>query len=152
MGSAGRPESDARILPQTVDRLTGERYVHAIFPNAVAQGQIVAYNILGWDMAYEGSDTMNSLKHLGLPIMAVGLMEGEELRLRRDGTLRKLFLRDGRIVGFRLAGDVSAAGIYRSLMNRRVDVSAFKQHLLEPGFGMGYLTNLASSPGEGLVA
>jgi len=139
-------------VAETVDRITGERYVHAIFPNAVTQGQVVAYNMLGWDMAYEGADSMNSLKHLGLPVMAVGLMEGEELRLRRGGILRKLFLQDGRIVGFRLVGDVSAAGIYRSLMNRRTDVSAFKQHLLEPGFGMGYLTELAAWPGAGLAA
>lgn len=133
-------------VAETKDRINGQRYVHAIFPNAVAQGQIVAYNLLGWDVAYEGADSMNSLKHLGLPIMAVGHMEGEELCVRHNGTLRKIFLKDSRIVGFRLAGDVSSAGIYRSLMNRREDVSAFKHRLLEPGFGLGTIENLASSP------
>jgi NAD(P)H-nitrite reductase large subunit len=126
-------------VAETFDRLTGERYVHAIFPNAVAQAKIVAYNLLGWDMAYEGADNMNSLKHLGLPLMAVGQMEGEELRLRRGGLLRKIYLQDDRIVGFRLTGDVSAAGIYRSLMNRQADVGPFKHRLLERGFGMGVL-------------
>ena len=67
-------------VAETADRLTGERYVHGNFPNAVAQGQVVAGNLLGWDVAYEGADSMNSLKHLGLPVMAVGQMEGEELR------------------------------------------------------------------------
>lgn len=125
------------------DRFTGERYVHAIFPNAVTQARIVAYNLLGWDVAYEGADNMNSLKHLGLPIMAVGRMEGEELRRRRNGVLRKIYLQDDRIVGFRLTGDVSAAGIYRSLMNKRVDVGAYKHRLLEPGFGMGVIEEQA---------
>ena len=128
------------------DRITGERYVHAIFPNAVAQGRVVAYNLLGWDVPYEGADQMNSLKHLGLPIIAVGRMEGEELRVRRDGILRKLYLQENRIVGFRLAGDVRAAGIYRTLMNKRVDVGPFKHRLLEPGFGMGYVEGLALVP------
>jgi NAD(P)H-nitrite reductase large subunit len=134
-------------VAETIDRITGERYVHAIFPNAIAQGRIVAQNILGWDSCYAGADNMNSLKHLGLPIMAVGLMQGEELRLRRDGCLRKVFLQDDRIVGFRLTGDVSSAGIFLSLMNRREDVSRFKHLLLEPGFGMGYVEQMAGRPG-----
>ncbi len=132
-------------VAETLDRLTAERYVHAIFPNAVAQGKIVAYNLLGWDTAYEGADNMNSLKHLGLPVMAVGLMEGEELRVRENGILRKVFLQDDRIVGFRLAGDISSAGIYLSLMNRGENIAAFKTRLLEPGFGMGYVTQMAES-------
>jgi NAD(P)H-nitrite reductase large subunit len=133
-------------VAETKDRLTGERYVHAIFPNAVEQGRVVACNLLGLDVAYEGADSMNSLKHLGLPIMAVGHMEGEELRSRKNGTLRKVWLQDGRITGFRLTGDVSSAGIYRSLMNRQEDVSAYKHRLLEPGFGMGHVENLVSLP------
>jgi NAD(P)H-nitrite reductase large subunit len=130
-------------VAETIDRLTGERYVHAIFPNAVAQGRVVGYNLLGWDWTYEGAESMNSLKHLGLPIMAAGLTEGEELRVRRDGTLRKLYLQDGRIVGFRLVGDVTDAGIYRSLMNRQADVTAFKHRLLAPDFGMGTIESMS---------
>lgn len=133
-------------VAETYDRITGERYVHAIFPNAVAQGRIVAQNLMGWDVAYEGADNMNSLKHLGLPIMAVGQMEGEELRVGHNGTLRKIFLQEDRIVGFRLTGDVSSAGIYLSLMNRREPVTEFKHRLLEPGFGMGYLEQQARQP------
>jgi NAD(P)H-nitrite reductase large subunit len=133
-------------VAETIDRITSERYVHAIFPNAVAQGRIVAYNLLGWDTIYDGADNMNSLKHLGLPVMAVGLMEGEELRVRHDGTLRKIFLQNDRIVGFRLVGDISSAGIYLSLMNRGENVTASKARLLDPDFGMGYVAQMAASP------
>ncbi|MFW6135471.1 MAG: NAD(P)/FAD-dependent oxidoreductase [Chloroflexota bacterium] len=130
-------------VAETFDRFTGERYVHAIFPNAVNQATCVAYNLLGWDVAYEGSDSMNSLKHLGLPVMAVGRTVGEELRVRRNGILRKVYLEDDRIVGFRLTGDVTGAGIYRSLMNKGVDVGLFKHRLLEPAFGMGMIEGMA---------
>ena len=34
-------------VAETRDRLTGERYVHAIFPNAVNQGRVVAEHLLG---------------------------------------------------------------------------------------------------------
>mgnify|MGYP000320194088 CR=1 FL=1 len=37
----------------------------------------------------------------------------ETLRWRNGDKLRKIFLDDGRIVGFRLAGDISGAGTYR---------------------------------------
>ena len=133
-------------VAETIDRITGERYVHAIFPNAVSQGQVVAYNLLGWNTVYEGADNMNSLKHLGLPVMAVGQMEGEELRARQDGSLRKIFLQNDRIVGFRLTGDASSAGIYLSLMNRKANVAPLRSRLLEPGFGIGYMQQVAGLP------
>jgi len=78
---------------------------------------------------------MNSMKHLGLPIMAVGESTGTETLRRRDGDkLRKIFLDDGRIVGFRLAGDIRGAGTYRALMLKGTDVSGFGEDLLDPRF------------------
>ena len=128
-------------VAETFDLLTGERYVHAIFPNAVTQARIVAMNLLGYDTVYPGAESMNSLKHLGLPVMAVGAMAGEEqLRARHGSALRKIFLKNGRIVGFRLAGDISAAGVYRSLMLRQADVRPIASRLLDPSFGIGALT------------
>lgn len=51
----------------------------------------------------------------------------------------KVYLKDGRITGFQLVGDIRAAGIYRTLMNKGTDVESLRDHLLEPGFGMGYI-------------
>ncbi|HSL32977.1 MAG TPA: FAD-dependent oxidoreductase [Candidatus Limnocylindrales bacterium] len=119
------------------DRRTGRRYVHAIFPNAVDQARVVAANILGGDVVYAGAESMNSLKHLGLPVMAVGEIEGEdELRWRAGDNLRKVFLTGGRIVGFRLAGDIGGGGLLRSLMLRGEDVRRFGTGLVRPGFGV----------------
>jgi len=126
-------------VAETRDRMTGERFVHAIFPNAVAQGRVVANGLLGFEVAYEGAEAMNSLKHLGVEVMAVGSQSGqEELRWRNDGVLRKVFLSDGRIVGFRLAGDIRGAGVYRSLMLRGVDVRPFRDRLLDPRPGAAW--------------
>jgi NAD(P)H-nitrite reductase large subunit len=122
-------------VAETFDRISGERYVHAIWPNATAQGEVVAHDILGYSTNYAGAERMNSMKHLGLPIMAVGAAKGAEtLRWRKGDTLRKIFLDDGRIVGFRLAGDISGAGTYRALMLRGTDVREFGEDLLDPRF------------------
>ncbi len=131
-------------IAEVHDRLTGERYVHAIFPNAVAQGQCVALNLLGWKVPYEGAESMNSLKHLGLPVVAVGAQSGAEiLRLRRGSTLRQIVLDKGCIVGFRLVGDTRQAGLLRSLMLRRVDVRPLRDLLLDPRLGVGTLAGQA---------
>jgi nitrite reductase (NADH) large subunit len=120
------------------DRLTGETYVHAIFPNAVEQGRVVGLNLVGYETRYEGGERMNSLKHLGLPIMAVGLKEGDEvLQDKRNGILRTIYLRGNRVVGFQLVGDIHAAGILRTLILQGSDVRPFKHHLLEPNFSQG---------------
>jgi len=122
---------------EAADRLTGERYVHAIFPNAVAQGEVVGRNLVGLDTTYLGAESMNSLKHLGLPIMAVGAVTGdEEFRWRSGDVLRKVFVTDGRIVGFRLTGDIGGGGILRSLMLTGRDVGGRLRHIADPGAGM----------------
>ncbi len=128
-------------VAEAADRLTGKHYVHAIFPNAIAQAEVVARNILGDDVAYAGAESMNSLKHLGLPVVAAGAMEGEEvLRRHEPGSLRTVWLVDGRIAGFQLAGDISAAGALRTLMLRGDDVGRYGPALVEPGFGYGRVT------------
>ena len=122
-------------VAETFDLMNGERYVHAIWPNATAQGAVVGRDMLGFSADYEGAERMNSMKHLGLPIMAVGESTGTETLRRRDGDkLRKIFLDDGRIVGFRLAGDIRGAGTYRALMLKGTDVSGFGEDLLDPRF------------------
>jgi NAD(P)H-nitrite reductase large subunit len=132
-------------VAETRDRMTGERYVHAIFPNAVEQGRIVGLGLLGFEARYEGAESMNSLKHVGVPIIAVGAASGEEeLAYRHGDVLRKVFLRDGKIVGFRLSGDIRASGVYRSLMLRRADVSPYRASLADPGFGVADVIRAAS--------
>lgn len=129
------------------DRSTGETFVHAIFPNAVEQGRVVGLNLTGYDARYEGGERMNSLKHLGLPIMAVGLKEGDEvLQEKRNGDLRTLYLKENRLVGFQLVGDIHAAGVLRTLMIQGSDVRPLKHRLLDPNFGQGMMVWQAIAP------
>jgi NADPH-dependent 2,4-dienoyl-CoA reductase/sulfur reductase-like enzyme len=132
---------------ETTDRLTGETYVHAILPNAIEQGRVVGLNLAGIQTTYDGADRMNSLKHLGLPIMAAGLKSGDEiLRTRRDGHMRTIYLEDNRIVGFQLLGDIKPAGTLRSLMMQGENVLPIKDRLIHPHFGQGMLVWGAIAP------
>jgi NAD(P)H-nitrite reductase large subunit len=78
------------------DRLTGECYVHAIFPNAIEQGHVVGLNLAGFDVRYEGAERMNSLKHLIGDIRAAGalrtlLTRQEDVRKLKDRLLEPSF-------------------------------------------------------------
>lgn len=132
---------------ETPNRLTGKSSVHAIFPNAIEQGRIVGLNLAGIETAYEGARQMNSLKHLGLPLMAAGLKQGDEvLQRRHNHSLRTLYLQDDRLVGFQLVGDIKAAGIYQSLMERHFDLKHIKHRLFDPNFGQGIIAWEAIAP------
>jgi NAD(P)H-nitrite reductase large subunit len=141
-------------VAEAADRMTGERYVHATFPNAVSQGEVVALNILGIDSAYAGAESMNSLKHLGIPIVSIGAMAGDDvLRWEEGQAMRTVWLAGGRIVGCRLAGEIAGAGFYRTLMLRGDDVRHFGKRLAEPSFGPGAVALPAVLPGvSGWVA
>ncbi len=136
-------------VAEVADWLTGERYVHAIFPNAVAQGRIAGTNALGGETLYEGAEAMNSLKHLGVPVIAMGTTQDPDQVLRSlDGSgLRSVYLRDGRIIGAQLAGDTHAAGLYHSLMLRRRNVEGFGEHLVDPSFTLATVVWEATRPG-----
>ncbi len=125
---------------ESPNRFTGERYVHAIFPNAIEQGRVAGMNLAGYPVEYEGAEKMNSLKHLGLPIMAAGEKKGDTiLREQHDGSLRTIYLLENQLVGFQLAGDIRAAGVLHALMTQKSDVSSLLPHLLDPNFGEGML-------------
>jgi NAD(P)H-nitrite reductase large subunit len=70
--------------------------------------------------------------------MAVGLKEGDEiLQDKRNGNLRTIYIKENNLVGYQLVGDISAAGVLRTLMLQGTDVRPLKGHLLDPSFGQG---------------
>ncbi len=92
---------------ETPDLVTGETFLHAIFPNAIEQGRVAGMNMVGYSVEYEGAERMNSLKHLGLPIMAAGEKQGDHiLRDGHNSNLRTIYLQENRVVGFQLVGDI----------------------------------------------
>jgi hypothetical protein len=63
-------------------------------------------NLAGYPVEYEGAEKMNSLKHLGLPIMAAGEKHGDTIAEHAMGSLRTIYLRENQLVGFQLVGDI----------------------------------------------
>jgi NAD(P)H-nitrite reductase large subunit len=115
-------------VAETYDLTTGRTSVNAIWPCAFEQGRVAGLNMAGKKAKYEGSFRMNSLDFYGLPVISMGItrIDGngfQHFQKKTENTYRKLVLRDGRIVGAILVGQVQKAGILATLLKKRVNVS-----------------------------
>jgi nitrite reductase (NADH) large subunit len=70
------------------------------------------------------------LKGLSFKIITAGNLEGEEIKYKTGNVLRKIFVKDNRITGFVLLGDISGAGLYLSLLRKKKNISKIKHDLL----------------------
>ncbi|MFA5778541.1 MAG: FAD-dependent oxidoreductase [Elusimicrobiota bacterium] len=131
-------------VAKTSDLITGEKTINALWPNAVIQGKIAGLNMAGKNIKYDGSLAMNSVEFFGLPTISYGITkpkgEGYEFIVRKN--YKKLVLKDNKIVGFVLAGDVDNAGVYGSLLKKKIDVSSIKTGLLENNFNFAKILPL----------
>jgi len=118
----------------TSDFITGERTVHALHPVAVSHGKTAALNILGYDLDCEPQISMNSLKKLSFKVIVVGSLAGEEMKFKKNGVLRKVFVnQDKRINGFVLLGDISNAGHLLAMLKKREKIDGAGGKIAWPG-------------------
>jgi len=115
-------------VAETFDLSTGRMGVNAIWPCAFEQGRVAGLNMAEKRVKYDGSFRMNSLDFYGLPVISMGVtrIDGDEFQQfqrKTKSTYRKLVLKDGRIVGAILVGQVQKAGILTTLLKKRVNVS-----------------------------
>jgi len=121
-------------VAETKDLVTGNTKIHGLYPVAVAHGRTAAMNIMGAGIPYEHQLNMNSLKELSHNVIVVGQQTKTVLKRKDKKGLRKLFLHEGKIVGFVLAGNISGAGTYLAMLRKGTDVSLFGDRLLSRQF------------------
>ncbi len=126
----------------------GQSRILAILPNAYMQGHCAGVNMAGGSEVFDQAIPMNSIGFFGLHIMTAGSYftpeEGGELYEERgDGTIKRLFSKDGYLTGFILVGCTERAGIYTSLIRNRtplaeIDYEMIKQNPSLLPFGKKY--------------
>lgn len=112
------------------DITTGEEKVLALLPNAYLQGECAGINMAGGNQSYDKAIPMNSIGFFGLHLMTAGSCGGEAYLEKNDGNYKKLFVRENRLVGYILIGDVARAGIYTSLIREQTPLSALDFELI----------------------
>lgn len=146
---------------EALDMLLKVRRTIAIWPLAYRQGYVAGCNMAGAEREYEGGIPMNSVEVCGVPTISVGITDPQkdgyevlEEFNREEMAYKKLVLRNERLVGAILIGDIDRAGIYTGLIRDRAEVGGFKDDLLADNFGLislprDYRKHLVT--GEGIV-
>ncbi len=98
------------------DKSVRANRVLAILPNAAFQGRCAGINMAGGEDIFGGGTPLNSLGFFDLHIMTAGVYEGEFIEDISAQNYKKLFIKEGRLVGFIIIGDIKNVGIYTSLV------------------------------------
>lgn len=112
------------------DMLTGSNRVLALLPNAYYQGRCAGINMAGGKSVFDKGMAMNAVGFFGLHVLSAGIYEGECIHEITSENYKKLYVKDGKLVGFILIGDIARAGIYTSLIRDGVDLSTVDKELL----------------------
>lgn len=141
-------------VSESFDITLGAPSINALWPVAVEQGRAAGVNMCGGNVIYDGSLGMNALEFFGLAVISLGIYKKpendptyEELVLDnpKEETYKKIVLRNNVIVGVILVKKISNSGVFLSLMRNKIDVSVFKNNLLDDGFGYPAIKDLVPS-------
>lgn len=114
--------------------------VYGIIPPALDQAKIVASNILGENKEYSGTIPSNILKVAGIDLFSIGTItqeEGCEVLSSIDeerNIYRKFVIKEDKLIGAILLGDRKNAIHIERIVKRGVDISRFKNDILEADF------------------
>ncbi|MES0341084.1 MAG: FAD-dependent oxidoreductase [Candidatus Humimicrobiaceae bacterium] len=136
-------------IVEGLDILLEENRNIAIWPLAVRQGNIAGSNMAGNAVSYEGGFFMNSVEILDIPSISMGVTN---LSMQDDNTVeikkifkpdqnlyRKIVIKDNKIIGVIMVGNIERAGIYSGLIKNRIDLSGVKENIFREDFGIIHL-------------
>jgi NAD(P)H-nitrite reductase large subunit len=131
-------------VTEGTDIITGERKIMALWPNAYAQGRAAAYDMCGRKDDFDGVFPMNAVGFFGLSMITAGVQGGEGIEVQmkhneKTGTTRRFFVKDDKLVGMILVGDVDRAGIYTYLISEKIPLSSLDKALTDDNFGLNAL-------------
>ncbi len=126
---------------QGQELISGSRMVLATIPIAAEMGTVAGYNMAGVPAEYRGGIPLNALQFGPAQIISYGYVKEKDTQEvlsvldERNRIYKKLVLEDNRIVGALFLRAIDRVGIFRYLIEEKIDVGAFKQRLLSPDFG-----------------
>ena len=128
-------------LVEAYDLILGAKRPIQLWPLAYRQGLIAGANMAGAKKRYVGGFPINSVGFFGFKVASAGLStvepgveESFEVLVYEDkdsGVYRKVVVGNNRLMGFLVLKDINRAGVYSGLIWSRMDVSAFKDALVE---------------------
>ncbi len=113
---------------------------NAIWPLAVKQGIVAAYNMAGFERILDDEFTFkNSMNFVGIPTVSLGIAIPPDgtydviTRCDKDG-YKKFVIKDNVITGFIAQGDISYTGPITYLIKHKVVIPNLKERVFDIGY------------------
>ena len=113
---------------------------NAIWPLAVKQGIVAAYNMVGIERNIDDNFTLkNSMNFMGIPTVSLGIVNSEgddyDIITRYDnGSYKKFIYKDNIIYGLISQGDISYIGVLTQLIKNKVEIPDLKSRIFDVGY------------------
>ena len=113
----------------------GAKRVMALLPNANIGGYTAGVNMASGEQLFDNALPMNSIGFWGLHMMTAGTYandgSAEMIEEKEGNSVKRFFIRDNKLIGFIIIGDVKSAGIYTNLIRAQADISALDFDMLK---------------------
>lgn len=113
---------------------------NAIWPLAVKQGIVAAYNMAGVEKILDDEFTFkNSMNFVGIPTVSLGVAIPQDntydviSRCDKDG-YKKFVIKDDVITGFIAQGDISYTGPITYLIKHKIEIPNLKERVFDIGY------------------
>lgn len=118
-------------LTEARDSSSGMKKIMAILPNAYMGGYCAGCNMAGAEESFDNQIPMNSIGFFGYHMMTAGSYDGELYEEKTDSGVKKLYIKDNRLIGFIILGDVDRVGIYTSLIRNKTPLDSIDFDLIK---------------------
>lgn len=112
----------------------GGKRIMALLPNASLGGRTAGVNMAGGDASFDNAVPMNSIGFWGLHMMTAGTYANdggaEMIEKKTEKGVKRFFIKDNKLIGFILIGEVKSAGIYTNLIRNQTDLAEFDLEML----------------------
>ncbi|UCF49606.1 MAG: NAD(P)/FAD-dependent oxidoreductase, partial [Thermoplasmatales archaeon] len=121
--------------------------VKATWSNAVEQGHIAGLNIAGKRCKYLGYHSYNVIDINDVPFLSMGNVTNlpkncSSVVSKGINSSRKVFIKNNRIVGIELYGDITNSGHLFSLINKASDIKGYNKYILSNNFQYRWNRNI----------
>jgi len=107
----------------------GGKRIMALLPNANIGGRTAGVNMAGGKIEFDNAVPMNSIGFWGLHMMTAGTYANdggaEMIEEKGENSVKRFFIKDNKLIGFIIIGDVKSAGIYTNLVRNQTDLTEF---------------------------
>lgn len=116
---------------QGYDASIGQNRILAILPNAYMQGNCAGVNMAGGDKIFDNAIPMNAIGFFGLHALTAGSYDGDMYEEKTADSVKRLFVKNGFLIGFIMIGNTDKVGIYTSLIRGKTPLDTVDFEILK---------------------